>query len=1314
MHQGTEENTTTKISDQENQSVHNKQINQHNFQKGSSISPLPSPSSPSHRLSSFDSFSNLFDYNEPSTKDPLVSTISSSNLNSNLTNTFSNNSLGYSVYNNFSNNSLTNSIKFDNSYDLYINIEKIVNLPVNCSYSRLKFFLVLPSGELLDHSLSFVSYPQLSSSLRSPNYNLKFKIKGELLHPTQTLIIKLETLELPSLIPSIVGITSIKICHDTYFLQPQSEVICNESYNIYFNLGKINSCLYYGDIPKDLFIDKSISENRIKNLLPIIENCYMRINLRVEKKDTLQPPLKSILESELAKNIDPNQESNQNNAKTYDVQTYKNFFDQKKFLIPKMGSKLDNPAILNDDNKSFNQFYSLFLQDNTILNFRNDNIVSQVLNFLIFLQEKDQLNFSTLLQNSASSEKSLRFARKTLLISNPAKETSIHTSRQQNNTTKTSSKVSSKHPPSLYSYYEELIKVPQYRNHIKFMINNMPKIPIKFYKYFYSSNLYTIKFLKSKNFFVKNLFYEKLFYNIFLWLNLNFELFLPLNLNHTLLITRHSTLMNQNLNSNSASSNLITSGSSHTNSPSQTLTTPSITSSSFSIFNFQDTIDFKYLHPYISDLGVLAKVDFLTGLPDRKPLSIMQKDLKMKEMIENFMKWNVDSKTNKSQSNKKEGRIPYYKTIFQYLPGALINIDSTSSFFDELISSSSFTQSPSTKRNKGLMSTLSFRNFNLSKSLKSKKPSTNNSSSSNVKKNFSGPNLKKNFSILSNSIHSDQDDELQKLILDDASILPNIEKSTENFIRYYDDFTSTNGIRLGPHACLLIQVTGIDILVDKNIPNDKNSLNDHHKSNQFPPHSPQSPQSSSSTPANSGGSPHDNFYNTFYDEDFTMMKPHNDLESSLASNSPLDIHNSTINNHNMTFGSTQNAFNSSIYGISKKKLNEEKEKNLNGLINIYIGHQDPKASYWGILPLFLIRNNNENNEAIVEIQKKMRECDDDDDDDENPKNINLQDKEKEREQEKEKEAKIEADNSANQDKVIEKEKSASKDRESEQIPLAEVLPETPKSLNSPKSILTPKSQNSKASNLNAEAKNSDGSSQNSTSSKNTLPKECNIFVNSGYHQVPLFYGLPPENLITSDNPMDWLFTKLKEQLLLDQELMDYSDITSTTCCLPIFNNSSTIYTEIPPSASTDSNDPNKNDIESNLKRKRKKKRKDKNYINIAKGTSAFVRLSDPRIKKILTLTPQYNYNPSLISLNSEDDFSKNQQINMKIIDDLAELYSDKISTNSPMFSTKENFIATYSPQVSKKRNLKEAIPPSINPDYLFQEINNKFYQTIYI
>ena len=37
------------------------------------------------------------------------------------------------------------------------------------------------------------------------------------------------------------------------------------------------------------------------------------------------------------------------------------------------------------------------------------------------------------------------------------------------------------------------------------------------------------------------------------------------------------------------------------------------------------------------------------------------------------------------------------------------------------------------------------------------------------------------------------------------------------------------------------------------------------------------------------------------------------------------------------------------------------------------------------------------------------------------------------------------------------------------------------------------------------------------------------FVNSGTHQIPLFNGLPPEDILQSKNPFETLLKKLKQQ-----------------------------------------------------------------------------------------------------------------------------------------------------------------------------------------
>ena len=63
------------------------------------------------------------------------------------------------------------------------------------------------------------------------------------------------------------------------------------------------------------------------------------------------------------------------------------------------------------------------------------------------------------------------------------------------------------------------------------------------------------------------------------------------------------------------------------------------------------------------------------------------------------------------------------------------------------------------------------------------------------------------------------------------------------------------------------------------------------------------------------------------------------------------------------------------------------------------------------------------------------------------------------------------------------------------------------------------------------------------------------FVNSGTHQIPLFNGLPPEDILQSKNPFETLLKKLKQQS--DKEdsnfsflnMFSFPSCTSCCCCL---------------------------------------------------------------------------------------------------------------------------------------------------------------------
>ena len=131
----------------------------------------------------------------------------------------------------------------------------------------------------------------------------------------------------------------------------------------------------------------------------------------------------------------------------------------------------------------------------------------------------------------------------------------------------------------------------------------------------------------------------------------------------------------------------------------------------------------------------------------------------------------------------------------------------------------------------------------------------------------------------------------KEFVLDDASVRP-VLTSHELSPMYIDDFSCTASLRLTARACLLIQVTAVDVLTSSKVANVEGNLS---KDLVSVVHLPGSPQRS--------------------------------RQNSLTGEEINDVASAAAN------------------------AKAERLSKLKGLIGIYIGHNDVESTWWGILPL---------------------------------------------------------------------------------------------------------------------------------------------------------------------------------------------------------------------------------------------------------------------------------------------------------------------------------------------------------------------------
>eukprot|EP01040_Poterioochromonas_malhamensis_P003574 gene3574-3820_t len=222
------------------------------------------------------------------------------------------------------------------------------------------------------------------------------------------------------------------------------------------------------------------------------------------------------------------------------------------------------------------------------------------------------------------------------------------------------------------------------------------------------------------------------------------------------------------------------------------------------------------------------------------------------------------------------------------------------------------------------------------------------------------------------------------------------------------------------------------------------------------------------------------------------------------------------------------------------------------------------------------------------------------------------------------------------------------------------------------------------------------------SSLSSLP----LFVNYGTHQIPLFQGIPPDEMINASDPLAWVMSRLNYQVSRvgddqAQTGMVLKMLMSLGGCF-VSNKPSGVDADMPISASASGSSKSTK----NSKRSKKSKKKKTEDILLSSGCSAFIRIVDPRIKRLagsplsVDTTREFNTEGLVNILNIQSHYA---------VDDkgILSLQMD----NNKLRSLKNEF--QFQPnKYNGKRTIRMAIPESVDPQYLIQELNSKFYQSL--
>ena len=171
------------------------------------------------------------------------------------------------------------------------------------------------------------------------------------------------------------------------------------------------------------------------------------------------------------------------------------------------------------------------------------------------------------------------------------------------------------------------------------------------------------------------------------------------------------------------------------------------------------------------------------------------------------------------------------------------------------------------------------------------------------------------------------------------------------------------------------------------------------------------------------------------------------------------------------------------------------------------------------------------------------------------------------------------------------------------------------------------------------------------------------FVNAGTHQIPLFQGLPPEDMTRSSNPLAWMLSNLAAQ-----ERLKY--VKSSWFCGA---GNANLQNFAPPAAN----------------------------LNLTAGASAMVCLVDPRLRQFCHESIAHNPQVPIV-----------QDTLLKVLRVVASKYDHKTGAMQPPLDTR--YRAAYHKfeynqyHSFRNRTMEAAVPHNILHDALMAEINEKF------
>lgn len=233
-----------------------------------------------------------------------------------------------------------------------------------------------------------------------------------------------------------------------------------------------------------------------------------------------------------------------------------------------------------------------------------------------------------------------------------------------------------------------------------------------------------------------------------------------------------------------------------------------------------------------------------------------------------------------------------------------------------------------------------------------------------------------------------------------------------------------------------------------------------------------------------------------------------------------------------------------------------------------------------------------------------------------------------------------------------------------------------------------------------------------------------IFVHAGTHIIPLFKGLPPEEMISSPDPMTWLLSTLRAQRLVKMKKSWYGSVF-TRLGLNGKSDEATSRSKSSGSPGMDRTDSSATDP------KGRAAAGDPALLTLSRGASAVVRVVDARLRKTVnaallensSITPNNRALVGILraysarvdpfdSLSSSFPSSSKLSATSTVDWTVSEDGIENVPVDERKFGRLMARFQYNALKNAESRTLEASIPPTIDPHVLIEEINQKFMQTV--